>query len=161
HVLAAADRNIVGERLEPPMRKGEGARDAALEAVPQGELAAQRLALDRGDAEILERRRGGETPAERRRIGAADPRAVAGDVEAVAAAPVGIALRHPLPEHLVAAQRAAGELGELRLGAQPVAERDGIAGDLGVAEADRLDALAPDDLDELDAVADIDPEAAE
>ena len=95
-----------------------------------------RAALERGGrggvdrlAEVFERRERRPGAAELGRVGAEDRRAVAGEVNAAhAAAAGGVAHREPgLVERLVL-EGAAGEVGELGLGAQAVAEADRVAG---------------------------------
>jgi len=82
------------------------------------------------DLVIFERRAGGERAGEGGGLRAADRGAVAGQIDA-AVTPVGVGARQPLAKNRIVVERHARELGELRLGLQPKAERDGIAGERG------------------------------
>ena len=79
------------------------------------------------DIEIFEHRASGKLAGERCRLSAADRRAIAGDVDAGAAASLAVGMRKPLAEYRVVAKFDAGEIGELRFGLEPKAVRHSVA----------------------------------
>ena len=115
----------------------------------RGEPPPQGSSLGRGVREprIFDERAGSEPPGEFGRVRPERARPVSRDVDVRnRAAALRVGLREPLPADGVEGEAAAGEVRELRLGPQAVAERDRVAGDAPLAAArvpdhDGLDAL--------------------
>jgi hypothetical protein len=141
-------------------------RTAEARLACQPPIEPQQLAPIDGTAEVLEQREGRAPALQLGDVGTSDAGAVAGEVDARhARAAFCAALRHPLPRVGIEDEAAAGEIGQLRLGAQAERRTDRIAVDAvlvpgSVAPAQRFDPPVAFDADRADAVAHVEPAQA-